>query len=237
MLGTFTFDGVESSVYNVYIFDNQIDDGAVPLYSRNSVPGRNGDIIFPENMRANVIHRYDCVITGSGAMNNYNNLKNRFLSRQGYYRLEDSFHPTEFYQAFIDENFVPVFSQDRDMLRFQITFNRKPQRFLKIGEEITTFTASGVISNPTRFQSRPLMRVYGTGQLSIRPAQVITISEADEYTDIDCDLMECFKGVVSKNEFVTFSTLDYPYIAYGDNTVTLGAGITKVEITPRWWRV
>ena len=114
---------------------------------------------------------------------------------------------------------------------FDLTFNCKPQRFLKSGEDAITFTSGGSVLNETMQTAKPLLRVYGTGTFSIGGA-TMTISSANVYTDIDCDLMNAFKGTTNCNGNIsgTFAAL-----APGDNAITLGSGITKIEITPRWW--
>ena len=91
------------------------------------------------------------------------------------------------------------------------------------------------IVNPTSFPSQPLLRVYGEGSLKIGSNQ-ITITDANQYTDIDCEMMDCFKGVISKNQYVQFSTNDFPTLEPGRNRLQFN-GITKVDIKPRWWSV
>lgn len=91
------------------------------------------------------------------------------------------------------------------------------------------------IENPTLFDSQPLLRVYGEGTLGIN-SQSVTITQADEYTDIDCEMMDCFKGTENKNLFVQFTDFNFPVFKPGTNNISL-SGITKVEITPRWWMV
>lgn len=92
------------------------------------------------------------------------------------------------------------------------------------------------IENPTLFDSQPLMRVYGEGTLGIN-SQSVTITQADVYTDIDCEMMDCFKGTANKNMYVQFTDHNFPVFKPGVNDLSLGTGITKVEVTPRWWIV
>lgn len=104
------------------------------------------------------------------------------------------------------------------------------------GVAVTVFSSAIEITNPTRHNSQPLLRVYGAGQLGIN-SDTITISSADGYTDIDCEMMDCFKGLVNKNQFVGFSSYNFPVLQPGENNISLGSGITRVDITPRWWRL
>ena len=102
-----------------------------------------------------------------------------------------------------------------------------------VGQVTVTVTDAMTIENPTLFDAKPLLRVYGAGTLTLG-GQTITISTADVYTDIDCELMDCFKDTVSKNGNVSFSGYDFPVIPPGRNVITMD-GVTQVDITPRWW--
>lgn len=93
-----------------------------------------------------------------------------------------------------------------------------------------------VMLNPTVFPSQPLIRIFGAGTFTLNDITV-TVSQADEYTDVDCELMDCYKGNVNKNQYVSFSTYDFPVLKSGQNTVEFAGGVTAVTIIPRWWRV
>lgn len=105
-------------------------------------------------------------------------------------------------------------------------------------EEVTVEVASvipTILENPTLFDALPFLRVYGTGILGIG-SHTITITAADVYTDIDCEMMDCFKGSANKNQYVQFSGNDFPTLEPGVNGFSF-SGITKVEVKPRWWSV
>jgi len=91
------------------------------------------------------------------------------------------------------------------------------------------------VTNPTLFDALPFLRVYGTGTLGMG-SHTITITAADVYTDIDCEMMDCFKGSANKNQYVQFSGNDFPTLEPGVNGFSF-SGITKVEVKPRWWSV
>lgn len=92
------------------------------------------------------------------------------------------------------------------------------------------------MANPTLFPSEPLIRVTGNGSF-VMDGVTVTVNTPGTYTDIDCELMDCYEGSTNRNDKVTFSTYDFPKLRPGENSITLGAGITSVEIWPRWWRV
>lgn len=225
-----TFDGVSTKDFGVYINGAQTYDA--PARSREviSVPGRNGDLIIDNGRYENTDVTYHAFIYRDFEVN-VEGFRNLLLSRTSYKRLEDTYHPQEFRLGIYNGNFSADVVEWLEAGEFDLTFNCKPQRFLKSGEDAITFTSDGSLLNETMQTAKPLLRVYGTGTFSIGGA-TMTISSANVYTDIDCDLMDAFKGTTNCNGNIsgTFAAL-----APGDNAVTLGSGITKIEITPRWW--
>lgn len=98
------------------------------------------------------------------------------------------------------------------------------------------YTQHDGMSNPTPFPSEPLVRVYGVGSF-VMDGVTVTVTTCSTYTDIDCELMDCYEGSTNRNNAVSFSTYDFPKLQPGENAITLNTGITLIEITPRWWRV
>ena len=97
-------------------------------------------------------------------------------------------------------------------------------------------SASNTLENPTPFRSKPLIRLYGEGTLDI-DGITITVSDCDEYVDIDCEMMDCYEGDTNRNNDVAFSTYDFPELKPGDNTFSTDGDVTALMIKPRWWRV
>lgn len=98
-----------------------------------------------------------------------------------------------------------------------------------------------IIFNPTNFDSLPLIKVKGTGTLVVGSTSAVITGTATQVIYIDCQAMEAYQYsggvIISANNLVSFSTLDFPELSTGNNTITVGTGLSEVEITPRWWRV
>ena len=114
-------------------------------------------------------------------------------------------------------------------------FNCKPQRFLKSGEIGTRYTESVTLFNPTRFPSKPLIRVYGSGILGVGSGTITIANHELDYIDLDFDLGDAFYDGANANAYVTLSGDDYPELDVGRTGITLGQGITAIEVYPRWW--
>lgn len=234
MRGYLTYAGNDSRTYNVYLSGSGTYNSPAHQYSTYAVPGRSGDLVLDNKRWSNCTLTYPAFIAKdfNNKMQSFRNMLNAYV---GYQRLTDSYHTDEFRRALFQSAVSVKPTKVFDAGEFDITFNVDPRRFLLSGETVTTLTASGSISNPTAFESRPLLRVYGTGTVKIGN-DTITISANASYTDIDTDLRECYKGTDNLNANVSLSGLDFPGLKPGTNNIVL-SGVTKVEITPRWWRV
>lgn len=227
-----TFGGVDCRTYKVYISGNGTFNSPERDTTKISVPGRNGDIDLDNGRYKNIDLKYPAFIAEefSGNMEAF---RNAMLGKIGYQRLEDTYHPDEFrlarYKGGLDVK--PLKSLVAG--EFNITFDCKPQRFLKSGETAVEYTAAGSISNPTEMTALPLVRTYGTGTLTIGSV-TITITAAEGYTDIDCEKQEAYKGSTNCNANIVLTNGEFPELAPGANAISF-TGLTQVDITPRWW--
>lgn len=238
MSDTFTFDGISSATFGVYVFptDSMI---AAPArqYTEQVVPGRSGVLLMDDGRYNNILHEYQ-VVTDDNGQANIALLRNMLVSHVGYCRLVDTFDPDHYYMAVYNQNFTPVLEwRKKDMAKAEISFYRKPQRFLLTGENVITLTSSGSITNPTRFKSKPFIRVYGSGVLGIGSTNITIASHGYSYMDIDCETGRAYYGATSLDSKVTLNAIDFPTLNPGSNGISKGSGITRIEITPRWWEL
>lgn len=107
-----------------------------------------------------------------------------------------------------------------------------PFTYLDTGQEIETLAASGSITNPGLLEAAPVITVYGTGVLSFsinnRPYRVK--SPAGQVT------LDSGKLTAHVSDRVQADALigDFPALLPGRNTVTLGTGISRVEVVGNW---
>ena len=95
--------------------------------------------------------------------------------------------------------------------------------------------AIGMATNPTAFESKPYIKLYGSGAvaLMIQPqGRGMMISDLDEYIEIDSELMNCFKGTVLKND--TVKGTEFPVFKSGVCTINCTGDVTRIEVIPRW---
>ena len=231
----FIYNGKSSADFNLVLSGEETWKKPMPDIQRIQVPGRNGDLLFSNNRYQNVDIVYhigikrDFHITFSAFME-------FVLSVPGYHRLEDSYHPDVYRMAYVSKECAPKLSALNNSGSFDLTFSCKPQCFLKSGERQMTITDTSEIYNPTLFDARPLLRVYGTGRITVGDEKVI-IRENDSYIDLDCDLEDAFRENENMNGHIDLETGGFPVLNPGNTRIIFGMGITQVDIIPRWWQI
>lgn len=227
------FNGINLQTFGVLVSGEATYNAPSRAVTEQVVPGRNGTLLIDGGRFDNIEVTYPVFIP---EMSNLDRLRETLLPVAGYVRLEDSYHPDEFRLAsFADGINVSTSGRYNTEGQFDLSFNCKPQRFLKSGETVTTLTADGEIENPTPYPSKPLIRIYGTGTVGVGDVN-ITFDGSSEYVDLDCDIMDAFFGATNKNTAITLTPNRFPTLN-GITGITVGSGITQVDITPRWFRI
>lgn len=233
MRNFFTLGGIDSRNYNTYIATSNAFNSAERDVEMVEVPGRNGSLTLSHNRFKNFQAQVNVYIPDN-MQRHTGDLAAMLLSETGYRRYEESIRP-ELYRLARYAGPFELDVSDRRVAGITLNFDCKPQQFLKSGELSIGFRATGVIENPTLYPAKPMIRVYGTGRITLN-GKTITISAAPAagYTDIDCETMDAYCGTENRNRYVTFGN-DTVELAAGANTVALN-GVTA-DITPRWWTI
>lgn len=236
MMHRFQFGDVRSTDYPLYVLDKPNRGYRIERdYESVSIPGRNGDLHIDHGRYGNMEITYQCAVMhdADAVLTKLNMV---LLSQKGYQRLEDTFDP-EFYRLAVCNQGINVTpSKGRRAARFDLTFDCKPQKFLKSGEVAISYTQNGTIYNAELFPAKPLIRIYGNGTVTIGNT-AITWTGASPYVDIDCDVQDCYYMGSNMNAFVELSTNEFPELDPGSTNITKGAVVARIEITPRWWRI
>lgn len=233
MRNYFNFNNIISSDYGVFISGGGTFGAPERDMETIEIKGRDGVLTLDNGRFLPAEFSYPAFIL-KDFDTNFEGFRNALMAQRGLKRLTDSYHPDEFYLAYYERGLEPDVLQTLQQGSFELTFTRDPRRFLVSGETVATLTANGTITNPSLFSSKPKLRIYGTGNVGVGVG-TIAITYADGYTDIDCEMQEAYKGTNPCNQYVQLSGQEYPTLAPGSNGITLGTGITRVEITPRWF--
>lgn len=230
-----TFAGKSSLDFGIRISGEGVYDRPKRKYSTHTVPGRNGQLIIDEDSFENIEIKYPAFIIDD-MPERLEDFANYMASFKGYQRIENTYEPDTYRLGQFNTNVtVKTSGYMNRQGEFDIVFNCKPQRFLKSGEIPVTFEAAGNIWNRTNFDAQPFITVYGTGAGTVGIGDyLITLSDIDDYVDIDCELMDAYKGRFNCNKFVSFNADSFK-IPSGVSGVNFTGDITSVVITPRYF--
>ena len=270
LLNTITFDGKALSEFGVYLGGGGAFNSPVRIGEMVHIPGRNGSIWMDEGCFENIEVNYPAFIGSSEEVDFRTRLmetRSWLASRKGYCRLEDTYHPDEYRLAVFKAAIEAAPLQYTRAGEFSITFDCKPQRFLKAGDDPQTFRENGSITNPTQFESLPVIEVTGNGRVNIA-GHLFTVSGTTQKIYIDSELMEVFipghgleemtdenslvitdelllpieihkanRDAINMNSHVEFANYEFPRIGPGEQPIPFDSGIESIVIYPRWWRL
>ena len=230
-----TIDGKNCSEYGVWISGGGTFNAPPRDMDTISIPGRDGDIFFDNGRFQNINVTYPAFISKQFAPR-MDDFRAWLCSKYHYMKIEDSYHPDEF-RLGVFKGGLTVSTTARNLSgSFNLTFNCKPQRYLKSGEMPVRFTASGSIYNPTEYAAKPLIKCYGTGGTVTIGGVAVTVTGCTNHVVLDCDLMESYEGDTSRNGTTTLVNGEFPTLGAGASAVTF-SGFSRVDITPRWWKL
>ena len=166
---TFTFGGESSADYGVYITGEGVFNAPERAVDMVNIPGRNGSYALDQGRFGNIEVTYNGGMVDDDVANFADRMsafRNWLCSKKGYIRLEDEYNPDEYRMA-VYKSGLEVDHEGLLTGEFDITFDCKPQRWLKSGETAVSVTSGDTITNPTLFESSPLLAVEGYGHISM----------------------------------------------------------------------
>lgn len=228
------FDGISSDDIGVYV--EYYPSYVLPLqkYEKISVPGRSGDILFPQEAYENVPREYDIYVSAKREkLHNITRKVASWLLKSGYRRLEDSYDPEIYRMAYYSGD-AEILNYLEEYGRTTLKFDCTPQRWLKSGEKTIHAVDNMVLTNPTDFSSKPLLEVTGSGNgnLFIGGKLIMLVGIQDSLT-IDSETLNVYKGNQNCN-----NKMQGLFPEFGKSTlIHWNGGITGVGITPRWYTI
>lgn len=240
-----TIDGKSSKDFDMYISGAGTYSAPEPSFKEVEIPGRNGIMYLYDGKYKNIEVKYSAWIEKLGdplsLEKQFKDLRSFLLSRNGYVRIEDTYHPSEFRFGAYNSKIEPDVHDSLEVLSFDLKFNCKPQRYLKKYYDFPLTIESSPVTffNETYFEAKPLLRVYGSGSFVINGTTVgVTNESTSSYTDIDCELQEAYRNTLAtnRNSYVTLTNAKFPTLKPGENTITK-TGITKILVYPRLFNI
>ena len=164
-----SFDNTSSRTYGVYITGEAVYNAPERDVEMITIPGRNGAFALDNGRFQNIEVTYPAGIfadTEADFAQAISDFRNFLCSKEGYCRLTDEYNPNEYRMAVYKSGLEVTPAQLRAG-EFNITFECMPQRWLTSGETAVAVASGGTLTNPTLFESQPLLEVEGYGEIEL----------------------------------------------------------------------
>lgn len=235
--GTFLFCGESSADFGIVVSEAPKFEKAGRKSSSFNIPGRNGSILYQEDAWSDVTRSFKVWLAVDQAADLPKKVEafTAWLnSVNGYQRLEDSFEPDVFRLAYYNGG-TNVSNELMQYGEATVSFTCRPERFYKSGEQTEQLSDSRAIYNPTRFASKPLIRIEGSGTVSLTIGSKTITAQIADYINIDCERMNAYRLPAENRNDKIVGT--FPTIAPGANLVAISGNVSKATYVPRYFTI
>lgn len=235
--GLLVYGGEASSDFGMVIAEAPTFERSTRKQEVFNIPGRNGSVIIQQDAWNDVTRSYKVWLTKTGEedlVTSVDALLGWLNSKRGYQRLEDNFEPNVFRLAYYSggSNFENHLTQYGNGT---LTFTCRAERFYKDAEHPIEVTNGDKLNNPTRYTSKPLIHIEGTGAVTIAFGGATMSATLTDYINIDSETMNAYR-LPAENMNNNISGT-FPTLLPGINTIGITGTVTKVEITPRYFTI
>lgn len=205
MRNSIIFGGVDSADFGIYIGGEGTFNAPKRDVEMISIPGRNGAFALDKGRFQNIDVVYSAFNFEQDLATfaqNLSDFRNAICSQKGYQRLTDTFHPDEYRMAAYVDGLEIKPIDFNTASTFDITFDCNPQRFLISGEQTIEVANGQTITNPTRFESSPMLEVEGYGTIGFNNHEItindVVIGEIETSTRSSQNIDKMAQASVSK---------------------------------------
>ena len=189
------------------------------------LPGRDGNLTIDYKTRKSYILPLECTIMDKSRIEE---VKAWLMNTSS--DLIFSWDPDYKYQARII-NKIDISQSLKTFGEFPLLFKVQPYK-KNIGDELITLTSTGTIYNGTGNTSLPIIKVFGTGAITLMVNGLsVALTNVIDYVTINSDLQDAYKDSLLMNQFMTG---EFSELIPGNNTISWTGTVTKIEITPNF---
>lgn len=201
------------------------------------IPGTNREVVEMEDAWECYDQPYSFFVGDGSEDSVYEQLNNvsAVLYKEGWQTLVDDYEPDYYRLAYFQGPFN-IENKKTRVGTFTVSFRCRAENFLTSGSTEVTVASGSTITNPTRFNSKPLIKITGSGSGTLTVAGVtMSFTGITDYLYIDCDTMNVYR--LSSENKDSLMTGEFPVLKPGSNTISFTGGITSCKIVPKWFTI
>lgn len=235
--GLLVYGGEASADFGIVLAEAPAFERPTRKQSIFTVPGRNGAIIQQENAWSDVSRVYKVWVADSADKNltdTVDAVAAWLNSKTGYNRLEDNFEPDVYRLAYYSggDSFTNDLTQYGEA---SLRFTCRPERFLKDADNEIEVSNGQAIINETRFASKPLIHLEGSGIVTFSIQGVTITASIADYINIDCETMNAYREPAENMNANIAGT--FPTIGPGVANIGITGTVTRATIRPRYFTI
>lgn len=234
MISTFDFNGHNSKEFNMYINAEINISSSQPDYSTIEVPGRDGDLILPNNRYKSFSQTVPVIFLGGykDTMSKIEQVRRWLLSDTEFHDFKLSSDSGYTYRAAYLDNFEV--KKTADGLSTDLNFEMMPYKYLNSGLDSQTISSGTTLTNSGNIPALPLLKITGSGDIKITlDNQTVSLKGIDTGIILDCESQLCTSLDVTRTQFDKLYS-DFPRLPVGNTKISWSGTVSKFEITPRW---
>lgn len=238
--GAFKIKGINSIDHKIFIQERPEILTPKRKVDHKNVYGMSGTLPFDEEAYDNTIMNLLCYVEGDTTKTSEDNrtLVYDIFDSGGYFEFIPYFDEKKIHRVMVEE--TPMFNGTyihEEGQPFTVGLTVKPYKYYTESEKIIR-TTPGTITNPYSQETQPLIKVVGSGNVTLTFNGVNFVIQ-NLTTDIwlDCEAMYAYRelsgGIIDNQNSKIFTTL-YPYLRKGNTVISWTGNVSRIEIEPRW---
>ena len=225
----FTWNGVSCTQYGIHVLEQPPITIPAERATFVDVPGRSGSltVLEGESVYDDLVLTAQCIVENTERVGEIAG----FLKGNG--RVTFANRPGGCYYARII-NQIPFEKILRGNAHrtFAVNFRCKPFWYAENVEPITVTQSGSFVTNPGNIYAEPVIRVYGSGSITLIVAlTIVELENVTESVTLNSELKEAYKGTTSMNSNMSG---EFPVLYPGANAISWTGNVSQVVIEPRW---
>ncbi|MEY8498908.1 distal tail protein Dit [Enterococcus avium] len=235
--GYFTYNNLKSVDFGLYIDPNFSFSSPSIAGEFVKIPNKDGEVFLTDRSLKNVSRSFPVYFlprNNENIVQQTTDISNWLKTDIGWKELTFSGDPEYLYSAI----YTDEYEVDKNIESFSksiLTFTIKPYKYLKDSLDPIEVTNGQYLTNKGTRPSKPLLRVEGTGDITVKfGSNQLRLKGIDQgiIVDLQAQVVTSLDG--SRPAYDRVYTYPFPVFSVGRHRVTWSGNATKVEITPRW---
>lgn len=233
---SFIFNSLKSTDFNMYINAEYEIASSVPDYQTVEVPGRDGDLIIPNDRYKSFVQELPIIYLGKykEVVQKINQARQIMLADSNWHDFLFSFDSDYIYRAAYLSSF-PIKKTSTSITQ-TLQFNMMPYKYLISGNNLIELHDGVQLKKEGTLDAKPLITVVGNGDISIAIGNSkLNLKGIDGGLIMDSEAQTCTDLTGTRTQFdKMYGNFIQVLGASKNKDVSITGDVQKVEMIPRW---